>query len=341
MAASGVLVRRGDGEGWHEPSGSGFATEAALETLLVQSPFLLPWDLNEGLVLASQVNVPPAGTADLVGVGVSGEIVLVECKLRSNAEIRRHIVGQVFAYASVLWRMSFDAFAETWAAARKGVLVDTVRALAAKVGTEWNEDEFRAAVKTNLAAGRFRLLVAVDEMTEELQGIIEYVNQHTGTELQLLGMQLQYRRDGDLEILLPTIFGSETVQIKVKSAAAKTTEEGLFSALREACSAEGFEAVRRLYEWTAAQGTQRYWGKGQHPSVTIWMQVEGVWIAPWSIWASPHSANVSVNFEWIANRGFPQERLDAFLDALLEIPEFRSKLTDVRSADLWPRSALR
>jgi len=67
----------------------GFPTESALETLLEQSPFLLPWDLTEGLVLASQAYLPPAGPANLIGVGVSGEIVLVGYRLRNDAERRR------------------------------------------------------------------------------------------------------------------------------------------------------------------------------------------------------------------------------------------------------------
>ena len=35
---------------------------------------------------------------------------LVECKLQSNIEIKRKVVGQVLAYASGFWRMSYDEF---------------------------------------------------------------------------------------------------------------------------------------------------------------------------------------------------------------------------------------
>ncbi|MBV9280933.1 MAG: hypothetical protein JOZ41_12700 [Chloroflexi bacterium] len=340
MSPSGVLIRHGNGDDWHEPAIGGFPTEAALETLLSQSPFLLPWDLTEGMVLASQVSLPPAGTADLVGVGVSGEIVLVECKLRSNAEIRRHIVGQIFAYASVLWRSPFEVFADRWGAARKKPLLGCVEALAMLSGAEWNADDFRAAVSANLAAGRFRLLVAVDEMTEELQGIVEYVNHHTVPDVQLLALQLQYRRDGDVEILLPTIFGGETVQAKARSEAVHTTEEDLFSALREGCSPAGVDAVRRLYEWSAAHGMRPYWGTGQHPSLTAWFDVDGVSISPWSIWAAPRNAYVSVNFEWIAHRGYPQDRLEAFLTALERIPGVAPRVAGVRQADYRKRPGI-
>jgi hypothetical protein len=333
-----MLIRHGDTGRWHEPASSGWVTEAALELLLAESPFLLPWDLSEGLVLASQVGLP-TGTADLIGVGVSGEIVVVECKLKSNAEIRRHVVGQVFAYASALWRMPYDTFESAWSKAAKTPLIDSVRAIVTEAGAEWSEEDFRQTVSANLKAGSFRLLVAVDEITEELRGIVEYVNQHTGGDLQLLALQLEYRRDGDVQILLPTIFGQE-----ILTADAKTpkhyTEDELKAGLQKECSSAGREAVLRLYEWSKANGMTPYWGTGADPRVSAWFNVDGVLIVPWSVRASLQNASISVNFAWIAHRGLPPERVEAFLSALESIPGFGPKLADVREKDFRKRPGI-
>jgi len=307
--------------------------------LLAQSPDLLPWEFGRELMLAPQVSLPPAGTADLVGVGPEGDIILVECKLQSNAEIRRHIVGQVFAYASALWGMTFAAFADAFGNAKGTSLLDAARAAAERTGSSWDEGAFRGAVSANLDEGRFRLLVAVDLITDELRRIVEYINQHTVPELQLLALQLEYRRDGDVEILLPTIYGQETVQRKAISTA-QTTEEQLLTVLREMCSPEGFEAVRRLYEWSLDNGMSPYWGRGHDPSLTAWFEVDGTSISPWSCWASPPNSAVSVNFQWIANRGLPVERVEAFLAALEQIPGFGPRLAGVRSADFKKRPGI-
>jgi hypothetical protein len=47
-----------------------------------------------------------------------------------------------------------------------------------------------------------------------------------------------------------------------------------------------------------------------------------------------------VNFEWIANRGFPQDRLEAFLSALESLPGFGPKLVDVRSKEFRKRPGI-
>jgi len=336
-----MLVRHGSADGWHEPGVAGYPSEQDLEMLLAQSPDLLPWEFGQDLVLASQVYFPPAGTADLIGVSPQGDIILVECKLQSNAEIRRHIVGQVFAYASALWGMAYDAFVEAFAGPQGRNLVDAARSATEGAGSSWDEEAFRDAVSTNLKEGRFRLLVAVDVITDERQRIVEYINQHTVPQVQLLALQLQYRRDGDVEILLPTIYGQETVQNKTISTAAQTTEEQLLSALKDACSADGFEAVRRLYEWSAENGMTPYWGRGHNPSLTAWFEVDNVSIAPWSIWVTARDPSVSVNFEYMRNRGLPMERIDDFLSTLEQIPGMASRLAGVRPADFKKRPGIR
>src|SRR5215213_1750679 len=98
-----LLLRRDGDKSWHAPAITAYTNEEALEQLLAESPDLLPGASPERMVVARQVQTG-AGPADLVGVGLDGSLLLVECKLRANPEIRRAVVGQLFAYASSLWR---------------------------------------------------------------------------------------------------------------------------------------------------------------------------------------------------------------------------------------------
>src|SRR4051794_25502430 len=101
-----MLIRHNGGD-WHEPVMTAYENEATLQKLLADTPRLLPGAQTGPALVVSELHVL-AGYIDMVAISLEGEITLVECKLRANSEIRRHIVGQVFAYASSLWRCSYD-----------------------------------------------------------------------------------------------------------------------------------------------------------------------------------------------------------------------------------------
>lgn len=93
-----LLLRHKGDQSWRSPEISAYANEDALETLLAASPELLPGLASPPVVIAQQVQTG-AGPIDLLTVGLDGSVVLVECKLRANPEIRRAVVGQLLAYA--------------------------------------------------------------------------------------------------------------------------------------------------------------------------------------------------------------------------------------------------
>src|SRR4051794_37006451 len=103
-----VLLRR-DGAKWLEPELLAYADERELQTLVQESPSLLPGVSD--LAIVEEFWIPGVGSADLVGIGAAAEVVVVECKLRANPQIRREVIGQVLAYAGGLWKMSYDLFA--------------------------------------------------------------------------------------------------------------------------------------------------------------------------------------------------------------------------------------
>lgn len=87
------------------PTITAYTDEAALQMMLRDAPELLPGgDDRRPVVVVAEFGVS-VGAVDLVGVAPTGAITVVECKLRANPEIRRSIVGQLFAYASALWGM--------------------------------------------------------------------------------------------------------------------------------------------------------------------------------------------------------------------------------------------
>jgi hypothetical protein len=72
----------------------------------------------------------------------------------------------------------------------------------------WDEALCREKLTDNLTRGRFRLLIAVDRISAELRGIIEYVNSQPG-DLRLVALELPYFTDGNFEVLVPETYGDE------------------------------------------------------------------------------------------------------------------------------------
>ena len=101
-------------------------------------------------MFVQETGLPGSGSTDLLGVDSDGNVYIVECKLASNSEIRRKVIGQVLEYAVVLWNMPYEDF-DQFSMRRKGeALIELMRR---KVGEEFEPESFRARVAGNLKAG--------------------------------------------------------------------------------------------------------------------------------------------------------------------------------------------
>jgi len=231
-----------------------YLDEEALELLLEQTPELLPGPDTGPVAVVRQLYVPETGAVDLFIIGVDGALTIVECKLQSNPDIRRRVVGQVVAYAAGLWRLSFEELDTAFAARAGKTLFATVAALADEVGRDFDEAQFRDAVSANLAAGRFRLIIAVDAITEELKRIVEYLNDHTVRDVEVIAFEVGYAADDDVELLIPAVYGQEAVRRKAAQASTRQWDEQAFrQALSDWCSQEAAAGLLSIYEH--ARGT--------------------------------------------------------------------------------------
>jgi hypothetical protein len=96
----------------------------------------------------------------------------------------------------------------------------------------WFGVEFRTRVADNLAEGAFRLVFAVDEITEDLERAVEYLNAHTTTALEVIVLEFRYSRVEGLEVLLPNSFGEEAARRKhsARTTTHRWTESTFFEA---------------------------------------------------------------------------------------------------------------
>lgn len=206
-----LLIRRADGS-WAEPEITGHKSEDDLQELLATSPDLLPGS-ETGLPMAVARELRVAtGQIDVVGIDVEGELTLCECKLAANPGARREVVGQLLEYAGALQSMTFEEFSDRFAARAGRSLVDAVAEIA---GEDFDDDSFETQVAENLEAGRFRLVFAVDTITEALKQTVVYLNDHLDG--SVLALELAYLRDGEVEMLLPAVYGEESAERKKRA----------------------------------------------------------------------------------------------------------------------------
>ncbi|HTC70728.1 MAG TPA: hypothetical protein VK662_14255 [Acidothermaceae bacterium] len=294
-------------------------------------------DLLTGVPLATvdEFWIPGIGSVDIVGVGPDGSITIVECKLRANPEIRREVVGQVLAYAGGLWKMSYDDFAAGWAARShgKGTLAEMVAAASAQ---EIVDDELRLAVSACLAAGTFSLIIAVDEITEELKRVVEYLNIATRADVTVLAMELQYLKDGPLEILIPRTYGQSLGEAK-RSASTTGVKWDLESFGREVekLSDADRSVIGRLLEHGKTYGDHPWFGEAQTPGMSYYYRVNGQRVSLFQIYLKSTGPTVAVSVGGVASAKTlgPQRALE-FLSGLRAIPEIAPSVAHLNADNL-------
>lgn len=236
-----VLVRRPDAADadWRKPDTTAVGTERELQNLIARSPRLVPGIADGPVASVRELHLSGAGFVDVVLVEGDGSLTIVECKLASNSEIRRAVVGQLFAYAASLWRTTYERFDAAYRSRTGESLVGSL----AKDATDFDEEVFRQTLGKNLENGAFRLAFAVDEITSELKDTVLYLNRHTTEDLVVLALELRFAADGDVEILVSHTYGEESG--REKTARLKITS---ITDYRELLSEQRYEIVRQLFE---------------------------------------------------------------------------------------------
>lgn len=332
-----MLIRKAGESSWHSPTILAYPDERALQSVIEQSPDLLPGSTGTSMAVVNELAVPLVGYVDLIAVDAAGAITLVECKLKANPEIRRQVIGQVFAYAAGLWELSYEGFDQAFTA-RAGVPL--AHRMAALNPDGWDEEEFRSSVASNLASGRFRLVIAVDQLTEELKRTVLYLNEHTVPEVQVLALELGYVADEGVEILVPAIYGQESVQRKAAPAQRRWDEATVFAALADCCSTDGVMAARRLYDFVRSRGATFNWGVGPLAAVTARLPVNGGKPASiLSLYEWPKGkGGVAINFEYMQE--VPTELKSRLAERLRTIPGVVERFVGLEQASFRKRPTL-
>lgn len=253
-----------------------------LQELLENYPNLLAGDqINSSvprkwLLVKREMEVPSeedgAGRwlLDHLFLDQDGIPTLVEVKRNSDTRIRREVVGQMLDYAAngiVYWPVEkiiaqFEANCEI-----KGENYEQI--LSEFLGIDTDVNEFWEKVKTNLLAGKVRLLFVADEIPPELRRIVEFLNTQMNP-AEVLAVEIKQYTGNKLKTLVPRVIG-QTVDVKnpkVASEKRQWDETSFFQELEAKRGADETRVARKIFEWAKTKAYIQ-WGTGN---------IEGSWI---------------------------------------------------------------
>ena len=275
MSGGIFLVR--DNDELVEMTEQPYNSEDILQELLAKYPNLLAGDQMDSeeprrwLLVTREMGLPSdelegnRWSVDHLFLDQDGIPTLVEVKRSSDTRLRREVVGQLLEYAAnavSYWPVERITAELDRRCEKEGIdLEDTLNNI---LGPDGDTDDYWEHVRTNLQAGRIRLVFVADVIPKELRRIVEFLNEQMNP-ADVFALEVkQYVGEG-LQTLVPRLIGaSERKQVSSGTRAKKRWDEATFlEDLAEASSDEIVALVKRLLAGLRAiEGVEIWWGQG-------------------------------------------------------------------------------
>ena len=203
-----------------------YDSEDILQSLLAQFPEILGESSSDKgtswLLIERESGVPDAEAAggrwalDHLFLDADGVPTLVEVKRSTDTRIRREVVGQMLDYAAnavAYWPLEHmqAQFERRCADEEK----DAEAELSSFLGEDGDPEEFWIQVKTNLRAGRIRLVFVADSIPRELGRIVEFLNEQMDP-AEVLALEVHQFVGEGTQTLVPRLIGRTAVSEIVK-----------------------------------------------------------------------------------------------------------------------------
>ena len=255
-----------------------YDAESILQQLLADHSGLLAGDQIDSveprrwLLVTREMGVPGEEgggnrwSLDHLFLDQGGVPTLVEVKRSTDTRIRREVVGQMLDYAAnavAYWpveeiRAKFEGRCEI-----NGTNPDDE--LVALLGNDESGD-FWQKVKTNLQAGRIRLVFIADKIPSELHRIVEFLNEQMDP-AEVLAIEIKQFVGEGMKTLVPRVIGQTESARRKRGGGTKPDkqwdEELFFANLARRQSDDEAAVARRLLDWAKDNRLEVWWGKGQ------------------------------------------------------------------------------
>jgi hypothetical protein len=258
-----------------------YDSEDQLQDLLVTYPNLIAGDqidratarkwllISREVTVANDEETAVQWSLDHLFLDQDAIPTLVDVRRTPNAALRQKVLGQSIDYAAnavVYWPIdSIIAFFEANCRDRGR---DPEQIFEDFLGADANEDQFWQKVKTNLQAGKVRLVFVADEISAEMRRVVEFLNEQMDP-VEVFALEIkQYVSEDGLRTLVPRVIGQTAEAQQKKSSATRERrrwdESSFFAELKARRGAEEAQTAREIYVWVKNQAPEMdiQWGTG-------------------------------------------------------------------------------
>lgn len=289
-----------------------YISEDLLQQLLADYPNLISGSQinslrpRRWLLISREFRVPDDKDAngrwslDHLFIDQDGIPTLVEVKRSTDTRIRREVIGQVLDYAAnavTYWTIEeiIHRFEEQCKSGNR----DSILTLQEFLQGENEPENFWELTKTNLKAGKIRMLIIADSIPKELQRIIEFLNEQM-TPAEILGLEIkQFVGQDNIKTLVPRVIGQTTTADTTKGVNkgkdSNWTEETFFTELTAQRGIVEAEVVRQILNWLKPQMTRIWYGSGRRGSMVPVFTHLGVERYLFALWTT---GTVEIYFQW-------------------------------------------
>lgn len=254
-----------------------YDSEDLLQGLLERFPGLLMTGASSSeagrrlLLIEREASVPDQTegggrwSVDHLFVDEEGVPTLVEVKRSTDTRIRREVVGQMLDYAAnavSYWPVEGIrvAFEKTCSELEE----DPEARLGAFLGST-EPDAFWLQVKTNLQAGRIRMLFVADEIPAELRRVVEFLNEQMDP-AEVGAVEIRQFVGEGMRTLVPRQVGQTAGSERRKGAGRRETKEWnvvLFFEELGRTHPDDSPVAREIYQWAVKSMPRPWWGSGK------------------------------------------------------------------------------
>jgi hypothetical protein len=275
MKGNGIFIIQDNGD-LIEMTENQYDSEDILQELLAKYPSLLSGDQIDSkvprkwILISREAGIPSEEGAsnrwavDHLFVDQDAIPTLVEVKRSTDTRIRREVVGQMLDYAAnavSYWsieeiRLKFEQQCDLEGTANEQVLSDFL-------GNN-DVEQFWGRLKTNLKAGKVRLIFVADKIPQELQRIVEFLNEQMDP-AEVLAVEIKQYKGANLKTLVPRVIGQTTeaqINKRVKTTSNKWDYDSYLAELEINCGHNVSKTARKLLDWLKPRVTRIWWGEG-------------------------------------------------------------------------------
>jgi len=184
------------------------------------------------------------------------------------------------------------------------------------------EEDYWEKVKTNLRAGKLRLLFVADKIPTELRRIIEFLNGQM-QETEVYGVEIRYYLSEGISAFVPTLIGQTGEALQVKQQRSKQwNEQSVLAEIAKSSGEKGLAVAQKLLQTFTGLGWSTWWGKGKQYASVI-LHVPGTQKYLMSLYPTDRKTSVQLHFAYMPEELRSKKKAELEQIPGVHIPEDR------------------